>query len=408
MPQRRKNRFYLIMTSMLVSFFVLSLLLSPEECYNAAADGVNIWFTTVFPALLPFFIGAELLIGLGVIDFMGALLEPFMRPVFKAPGIASFVYILSITSGYPVGVKLTCKMRQEKMCSRTEGQRMLAFCSTSGPLFMIGAVAVGMLHSAPAGTVIAVSHYISSIIVGVCFSFFLKDTNNANRMFTGMPAIKTGLEEMYRRRLRDGRPFGVLMGDAVRESVNTLLVIGGFITVFSVVINIFSITGIIDLLSRPFVKILNISRLPSDLVKPVISGLLEITIGSRQISLVPASFISKIVAVSFIIGWSGFSIHAQAASFISKTDLSTSIYVLSKILHGILASIISYILGIFMLTGQTQQVFGPEDSLFSYPAFVSRLIFSTKTFFIQIFILIFTIVLCKLIGRIFGFKIKRN
>ena len=43
--------------------------------------------------------------------------------------------------------------------------------------------------------------------------------------------------------------------------------------------------------------------------------------------------------INFLIGWSGFSIHSQALSFISKTDIDNKLYIISKFLHGILSSI---------------------------------------------------------------------
>src|SRR5690606_12149993 len=42
--------------------------------------------------------------------------------------------------------------------------------------------------------------------------------------------------------------------------------------------------------------------------------------------------------------WSGFSIHSQALSFISTTDINGKLYVISKFLHGIFASFYSIIL----------------------------------------------------------------
>jgi len=409
MYRLKKNQFSLALISALVCFFVLCLLFFPEECYKAAANGVNTWINIVLPALLPFFIGAELLIGLGVIHFTGTLLEPFMRPVFKVPGLASFVYILSITSGYPVGVKLTCKLREQGMCSKQEAQRMLTFCSTSGPLFMIGAVAIGMLHSALAGSIIAISHYVSSIIIGVIFSFFLKDSSYAKHTFTRLPGIKTALKAMYHKRVEDGRPLGILLGDAVKESINTLLAVGGFITLFSVVIEIISITGVLDYISRPIINLLNILLIPSELVKPVISGLLEITIGSRRISLLSSvPLINKITATSFIIGWSGFSIHAQATSFISKTDLSTVVYIIAKFFHGIFAAILSFILGTLMLSDQTQQVFLPKKSCFITSSFAKTLILSTEILILIFAITFSLIIICKIISRVFGFNINKS
>lgn len=408
-PSPSKRQLVLFITSLLVSFFVLSLVFFPEECYKAAVDGVNTWLNIVLPALLPFFIGAELLIGLGVIDFIGVMLEPLMRPLFGVPGLASFVFVLSITSGYPVGVKLTCKLRQQKKCSRSEAQKMLSFCSTSGPLFMIGAVAIGMLHNTSAGTIIAVSHYLSAILVGILFRFFIRDAGSRKGAFPGLPSISKAFRAMYRKRVEDGRPFGVLLGDAVRESVNTLLMIGGFITMFSVVIEVFSLTGLLDYLAAPLESLLGTTPALNSLIKPVTSGLLEITIGSRLISSLPSTpLLLKISAISFIIGWSGFSIHAQAVSFISKTDLNSVIYFISKFLHGTLAAFISIIIGIFTLPQKAQEAFLPEPFYADAPSFIDTFLASSKILLAIITLTVAILGISRILKSILYFKIKRS
>jgi nucleoside recognition membrane protein YjiH len=81
----------------------LSMLIFPKETYEAATLGLNTWWTIVFPSLLPFFIIAELFLGLGVVHFISILLEPVMRPIFNLPGSAAFVVALGYSSGFPVG-----------------------------------------------------------------------------------------------------------------------------------------------------------------------------------------------------------------------------------------------------------------------------------------------------------------
>ena len=62
----------------------------PDISFQASLDGLKLWFEVVLPALLPFFIMAELLMGLGVVHFLGSLLEPIMRPLFRVPGAGGF------------------------------------------------------------------------------------------------------------------------------------------------------------------------------------------------------------------------------------------------------------------------------------------------------------------------------
>lgn len=90
-----------------------------------------------------FFIVSELLIGFGVVAFLGVLLEPLMRPLFKVPGIGGFVWAMGLASGNPAGAKLAVQMRKLGKISQIEGERLAGFTNSSNPLFIFGAIAVG-------------------------------------------------------------------------------------------------------------------------------------------------------------------------------------------------------------------------------------------------------------------------
>lgn len=382
---------FTFISAFFVTLFVIGLISYPEECYQAAVDGVDTWINIVLPALLPFFIGAELLIDLGVINLIGIMLEPVIRPLFKTPGASAFVFIMSMASGYPVGVKLVCNLRENRMCTRAEGQRMLAFCSTSGPLFIIGAVAIGMLGNPPAGVIMAASHYLSAIMLGTLIGFLSKDKECKKQSPPRDKGIKRAIGAMLDKRKLGSRPFGVLWGDAVKNSVNTLLVVGGFIIMFSVIIKLFYITGALRFFAIPIEIFFSKQALPRELIQPTLSGMLEITIGSRQISRLEAlPLIYAVCSLSLIIGWSGFSIHAQALSFISRTDLNPLLYMASKLFHGILSCIVSYMLCLIFLPGREQHVFftgsGILKTYTSSQTFFQRFILSATTFFIALFL----------------------
>ncbi len=385
-PGPKKNKIdelSIFLLASLVSLFVIGIICYPKECYQAAVDGVNTWINIVLPALLPFFVGAELLIGLGVINLIGIMLEPIIRPLFKAPGSAAFVFVMSMFSGYPVGVKLTCDLRNNKMCTRAEAQRMLAFCSTSGPLFIMGAVAVGMFGNPSAGVIIAVSHYLSATALGILVGLLFSKGHYKKQIPLKGTCIRSAIKTMLDKRKLDPRPFGVLWGDAVKDSVNALLIIGGFIIIFSVIIQLFHTTGILYFLSMPIENFFGKRALPRGLIQPVLSGFLEITLGSRQISeLKTLPFVYAVCSLSLIIGWSGLSIHAQALSFISKTDLNPFLYMLSKLFHGILGCLISYALCLIFLPGGYRNVFLPVYSIPRPYTFSQGLTFSIVAFFV--------------------------
>src|SRR5690625_3087885 len=72
----------------------------PDQSFEASLRGLHMWWEIVFPSLLPFFITAEILIGFGVVTFIGALFEPIMRPIFNVPGLGSFAWFLVMASSY--------------------------------------------------------------------------------------------------------------------------------------------------------------------------------------------------------------------------------------------------------------------------------------------------------------------
>src|SRR5690625_4168206 len=86
----------------------------PDQSLEASIRGLNMWWEIVFPSLLPFFVTAELLIGFGVVSFIGVLFEPIMRPLFNVPGEGSFAWIMGMASGYPSGAKISTRLREEE------------------------------------------------------------------------------------------------------------------------------------------------------------------------------------------------------------------------------------------------------------------------------------------------------
>ncbi len=324
-----------------VIWIIVAIIFNPKDSVDAALNGMKIWIEIVLPSLLPFFILSEILIGLGVVEFIGALLEPLMNPLFNVPGEGSFVLAMSVTSGYPVGAKLVCNLLNENSITKTEGQRMLCFCSTSGPLFMIGSVAVGMFNCPTIGSLIAISHYLGILAVGIVFRFYhsnditTKKTQNQNY-------INLAFKKLFNPHKKDRKSFGVIIGNSVKESINTLLIIGGFIILYSVIIELLSITNIINFLSNlisvifPFIS-------NEELTEGLISGIIEMTNGCKIIASANSSnYIMKLCITSFLIGWSGFSIHSQVLSFVGKTNLNFNIYVLSKLMHGLFSSFITF------------------------------------------------------------------
>ncbi|WP_182199055.1 sporulation integral membrane protein YlbJ [Paraliobacillus salinarum] len=330
--------------ALLAFLIAVGLIMFPKYTLEASVRGIDIWWGTVFPSLLPFFVTAELLIGFGVVRFIGVLFEPIMRPIFNVPGAGSFVWAMGMASGYPSGAKLTARLRQEKQLTQIEAERLVSFTNASNPLFIIAAVSVGFFHDASLGVLLAIVHYTSNSLVGFCMRFYGRKQERKNEQRSKL-SVRKAFHALHTTRIRDRRPFGKIFGDAIVNSVQTLLMIGGFIIVFSVMTTLLLQVGVAPLLSNGLATILNLFQLPSELALPIFTGLFEITLGAQMIANSDfVSTLSQAVAVSFIFAFNGFSVQAQVASILAETDIRFLPYFFARLLHGCLASTIAFIL----------------------------------------------------------------
>lgn len=340
------QRFTTIILALSALVLTLSLILFPEESLHASIRGLHTWVEVVFPSLLPFFIMAELLISFGVVQFVGILFEPIMRPIFNVPGVGSFAWMVGMASGYPSGAKISASLREKEAISRIEAERLVSFSNASSPLFIFGAIAVGFLHNAELGLLIAICHYVSNMIVGICMRFYGKkqDKQKKNPKHHKLLLLRA-FQKMHDTRIKDERPIGQIMGDAVISSIQTLIMVGGFIMLFSVVTTLLNVIHVTDLISTIIHPILRILQVPLEITVPFITGIFEMTMGIEMISkLTEVPLVIQLAVISFILGFNGFSIQAQVASILAKTDIRFLPYFFARLLHATIASILSVIL----------------------------------------------------------------
>jgi sporulation integral membrane protein YlbJ len=312
-------------------FIILALtifmILEPRESFQAAAAGFKLWYAVLVPALLPFFIVAELLISSGFTHYMGRILEPVMRPLFHLPGCSSLVMVMGFTSGFPMGAVLSRRLYEEKLLTPDEAERLATFTNNSSPLFIIGAVGVGMFGNPHLGYILALSHYLSNLLVGLIWSI--------KSSFVPVPhSTFLSLEKASPPRFNPGS----LLGESIKNSLNNLLAIAGFIVFFSVLTRMTVVTGIMDMIADIFQFMLGFCHLPHGVALGMGMGLFEITLGCQTVSQVPqGEILFKLLAISAILAFSGFSIIAQVLSILAGTPVRPRLYLLSRLLQVILS-----------------------------------------------------------------------
>lgn len=322
----------------------------PEKTLEASLRGVSVWWEVLFPALFPFFVLSDIMLGFGVVHFAGKLLDPFMRPVFRLPGIGGFVVAMGFVSGYPVGAKLTSKLMEQRMLNRDQGERLVAMTTTSDPIFLIGAVCIGFFGSLEPALVLAVAHYGSALTIGV-LSRYRADKDAAAETPTPGPRregrLRAALASMHQARLADGRPFAVMLQQSLQSSLALMMIVGGLVVFFSATMTLLVDSGALVLFHHAIAGFLELFRLSPHLAPALINGTFEVTIGAKSAAGSGAAgaslpLVDRVAAAAFVLSWAGLSVHAQVAGLMSRTPWRYIPFARDRLLHGLLAMVAVY------------------------------------------------------------------
>jgi len=344
-------------------------LAQPHAALQASARGLAVWWEVLFPALFPFFVLSELLLGFGVVHFAGTLLDPLMRPLFRLPGAGGFVVAMGFASGYPVGARLTSRLIDQKLVKPAEGQRLVEITTTSDPIFLIGAVGVGFFGRPEALPVLAIAHYGGAMLLGFLGRWrrdgrefqdqdapenldesASKDAGNSphGTRRPGLGRWKAALDAMRLARRADGRPFGVMLQQAVSSSLGLMVIVGGLVVFFSAALDLLLASGALEFFRHLVAALLHLAGMPQGLYPAFLQGAFEVTLGSRAAAqasgaegLLPLE--DRLAAAAFVLSWAGLSVHAQVAGLMSRVAWRYGRFARFRFLHGIVAAAIAYL-----------------------------------------------------------------
>jgi sporulation integral membrane protein YlbJ len=303
--------------------FNIFLLIFPQIVLTASRDGLLLWFNNVLPTLLPFMIATNMLISLGFAEFLADLLSPYTRKIFNLPGAAAFGIIAGITSGYPVGAKTVADLKKTGQLSTQEAQHLLSFCNNAGPLFILGVVGAGMFENVKIGYFLWFTHVFSAFMVGLIF----RKKNNLAKETLHINHLQAAFSKYRENRRCNAHSIGKILGDAVKNAMESMTIIGGLIIFFSVIV------ALLEKIILP----------DAGIFSGIIAGAAEVTGGTRRLSAIEPTLLT-LGATAFVIAFGGLSVHAQSFHFTSGTGIKNGKYLFAKFLHGIFAAAFMIIL----------------------------------------------------------------
>ena len=322
----------------------LALICWPKEVSTAVQEGLQLCYNVILPSLFPFFILTSLVISLGLAGYLGRLLEPVMRPLFHVGGSCAAALALGFVGGYPVGARAALTLYEEGQCTRTECERLLAFCNNSGPAFILGVVGAGVFADSRVGLLLCLVHAAASLCVGLVFRFYRRGEEKGGLRRASSPIA--------------AQRFTTAFTGAVKGSVTSTLNICAFVVFFAVIIRLCFLSGLLPALAGLLGRLLSPVGFTKAWAQRLLTGLLELSSGVWALTGA-GSLTGRASMAAFLLGWAGISVHCQVLSFLGESGLSTRTYMVGKLLHGLFSA---------GLTALLLRAFPLEESVSSYLA----------------------------------------
>lgn len=382
-----KRKLFIVMTVGMIILFTIM----PSVVSEGAKDGLLLWFMAIVPSLLPFMILSGILVKLKTTKYINRFLRPLFGLVFGVSDGGSYPILIGFLAGCPIGAKTAAQLYKDGEIKREEAQYLMMFCNNLSPMFLIEFIGVKCLDVKNPFLIFVVVAGSAVINAWVVRKSLLSDQVtgvNSNRKSLmarkktvrgsadkkqGVNAYKNGSDgksfnvwkklsykkaerigesvkgekninvgkklssrkdERSRENVKTEKNYPVMdaVDESIADSCETILKIGGYIILFSI------ITSIIEYI------------IPEkyDVAGCIAAGITEVSTGAMQLAgnewLSGIRVImtdAKTIVTVWLCAFGGISSVAQTYSVLSGTDLSIKKYVIAKIRQGFIAVILA-------------------------------------------------------------------
>lgn len=301
------------LTGALTLLIAAGIALNPALSIGAAKGALTLCGGVLLPSLFPFLVCSFLIVETGAAASLGRFLDPVTRRIFNIGGAGAAAIFLGFVSGFPAGAQTAAALYGAGEIDRWEAERLLAFTNNPGPLFIIGAVGVGVFKSPPAGYLLLFANTLAALTCGFFWRFYGPRRRAARRCAP----------------LKQKKPLGAVLGGAVNSAALSSITLCGFVVFFSVFMALLERYGLIPLAVRALTPL----GLRAGTASALIKGFFELTLG------VGAAGESGLWAAAFILGWGGGCVHLQSSSIIRAAGLSPKTHLLGRALAAPLAAV---------------------------------------------------------------------
>lgn len=253
------------------------------------------------------------LVGFGLLELIGVLMQPIMRPIWRTPGHSAIDAVASFVGSYSVGLLITNRVYLEGKYTAREAAIIATGFSTVSAAFMV--IVAKTLNLMPVWNFYFWSTFVIAFAVTAITAWLppISRMDNSGGVSDGLPAGRTrwqaawdaGLTQSQSAPslwsvLRDNLRDGIAMASAV---VPTILAVGLIGLLLARHTPVFDLLG---LLLLPFVWLGGLSE-PMLTSKALASGLAEMFLPAIQLKGADAvvRYVAAVVSVSSVLFFSG-------------------------------------------------------------------------------------------------------
>lgn len=271
------------------------LILDGKTALLGAQAGIEQCMKAVIPALFPFFLLSNLLVG-SLWGMPLPILSPIAR-LFGVPQGGESLLVSGFLGGYPVGIQNISRLYSSGQLGKEDAKRMISFLGQPGPAFLFGMVAPILDEPGKAWILWGIVLY-SAILVSLL-------TSGTNRRIC----------------LTKGQPL--TLSDAMNASLSAMGKVCGWVVLFQV---------ILAFLRRWVLWYFD------DAIIAAIGGFLELSGGCLLLKTVQPESLRFLIA-SGILSFGGLCVTMQTVSVLEK--LSPMPYLLGKLLQTIFSLLLA-------------------------------------------------------------------
>lgn len=339
--------------------FFAALIGSPSTAARAAARSLEICATRLIPSLFLFIALTGIITSTRIADFIGRL---FCRPfvwLFGIPPAGVCAFILGSVGGFPIGAVTAKRLYDDRLLTRDEAARLIAFSSNAGMAFCVGGIGVSLYGSAAVGWQIYLCSLVSAVIIGIVQNrggtarrvemkgkptgeSQVRDTQSnlmtLNAQPRNIPAQNTQSIPLTQTAQPQSQPpqsarqILSAVSDSISAAGLTMLKICAFAVFFGVV-------G--ELSATVLTRIAGHFGFAGDKLSAGFACLCELTLASRLCAELSPTL--SIPLCSFAAGFAGMSVHMQTAAVVGDS-IPLGRYFVVKAAQGVLAASLSALL----------------------------------------------------------------